>query len=153
MGITSVLIKKTNATQAAAQLNLHGFLNRADIRTERIKSVLVEEEIGAWKNFDSLHNFFIIDCGFQNDGAETPVEIYTLENLYDKVILARFFKDFEPKYLYGKRNDSFWDTELSKEDFNEHIESLYQALKQLFEDFNYIKVKGFSEPDIYYSFY
>ena len=153
MGITSLLIKKTNATQAAAQLNLHGSLNRVDIRIERIKSVLVEEEIGAWKNFDSLHNFFIIDCGFQNDGAETPVEIYSLEKLYNKVILARSYKDFEPKYLCESMNDSFWDTELSKEDFNEHIESLYQALKELFKDFNYIKENGFSEPDIYYSFY
>lgn len=153
MGTTSYLIKKTHATQAAAQLNLHGFLNRADIRTKRIKSVLVQEEIGAWKNFDSLHNFFIFDCGFQNDGVETPVEIYTLEKLYNKVILAKSCKDFEPKYLFESMNDSIWDTELSKEDFNEHIESLYQALKELFKDFNYIKVNGFSEPDIYYSCY
>lgn len=153
MGTTSYLIKRTNATQAAAQLNLHGFLNRVDIRIERIKSVLVEEEIGAWKNFDSLHNFFIMDCGFQNDGAETLVEVDNLERLYNTVILARFYKDFEPKYLYEKSNESFWDTMLSKEEFNNAVESLYQALKQLFEDFNYIKVKGFSEPDIYYSCY
>lgn len=153
MGTTSYLIKRTNATQAAAQLNLHGFLNRADIRTERIKSVLVEEEIGAWKNFDSLHNFFIIDCGFQNDGAETLVEVDNLEKLYNTVNVARNNKHREPEEIYDATNDFFWVTLLSKEDFNNHVESLYQTLKQLFEEFDYIRENGFSEPDIYYSCY
>lgn len=153
MGTTSYLIKRTNATKAAAQLNLHGFLNRSDIKTERVKSVLVEEEIGSWKNFDSLHYFFILYCGFQNDGAETPVEISTLQKLYNTVILARDYKHYEPKELYESMNDSFWDTSLSKEDFNQYVESLFQALKELFEDLNEIEKQGLSEPDIYYSCY